>query len=116
MFGYVVATQYDGIVIIPSKAIDVLEAAGSVLERNNPPNSVLLQRVHSPSGLILGKARSVYGRRIQALLSAEHVDNLQGGVSSIKCREKKSGEAEITRDFRSVFHGLIFKGLIMWSY
>ena len=29
--GYVVATQYDQIVIIPSKAIDVVEAAGSVL-------------------------------------------------------------------------------------
>lgn len=88
MFGYVVATQYDRIVTIPSKAIDVLEAAGSVLERNNPPTSVLLQRVHSPSGLIFGKARSVYGRRLQGLLSAEHVDNLQGASprSSIEKR------------------------------
>ena len=93
MFGYVVATRYDGIVIIPSI-------------------SVLVQRFHSPSGLIFGKARSVYGRRLQGLLSAEHVDNLR---SSIRCSEKKSGEAEITCDFRSVFHDLIFKGLIMWS-
>ena len=45
--GYVVATQSDRVVNILLKAIDVLEAAGSVLQLNNPSIILLIQRAHS---------------------------------------------------------------------
>lgn len=77
LFGYVVATQSDRIVILLSKAIDVVEAANSVPYRNDPSTIVLLQKIHSPFD-----------------------------CPPLSFHVKETREAEITVDFRNLFHDL----------